>query len=164
MLRHNSSTERALKTTDRDPLAKRLAAVYGVHRDNPTLAFDDARQAIESAAETHRVGIVSNGEYRFSGVGLEEYIDAVVSAPSFQRRKANGDLFRDALGRCAVRPHDVVHVGDSLEDDVAGAQAAGIPAIWLNRAGRRSVGVQPDAEIMTLLDLRAAASALVRQD
>jgi hypothetical protein len=32
--------------------------------------------------------------------------------------------------------HDVLHVGDSLSSDVAGARAAGIAVLWVNRKRR----------------------------
>ena len=38
-----------------------------------------------------------------------------------------------ALG---VTRSDVLHVGDSLTADVAGAEALGIESAWINRSGR----------------------------
>jgi putative hydrolase of the HAD superfamily len=62
-------------------------------------------------------------------------IDSVVVGSE----KPDGGIFRaalhragevlSALGRAGVRPSDVVHVGDTLSADVAGARAAGITPI-----------------------------------
>jgi putative hydrolase of the HAD superfamily len=50
----------------------------------------------------------------------------------------------------------VLIVGDSLEKDVAGAHAAGLRCVWLDRAGAdRDPACTPDAEIRTLADLPA---------
>ncbi|GAB6928134.1 hypothetical protein JCM10914A_21170 [Paenibacillus sp. JCM 10914] len=35
-----------------------------------------------------------------------------------------------------LKPHEVIHIGDSLSSDVSGAQRLGIDAIWLNRLGK----------------------------
>jgi len=51
-----------------------------------------------------------------------------------------------------------VMVGDSLTNDVAGAQAAGLRAVWLNpsQARREAGAAAPDAEIRRLADLPEA--------
>ena len=49
---------------------------------------------------------------------------------------------------------DVVRVGDSLENDVAGATGAGIRSVWLNRHGvANDTGIKPDHEIASLSEL-----------
>jgi putative hydrolase of the HAD superfamily len=61
-----------------------------------------------------------------------------------------------------VPVHAAVHVGDSLEHDVAGAQAAGWKAVWLNRDGvPNGTGLRPDAEIASLHELDTVVDALV---
>jgi FMN phosphatase YigB (HAD superfamily) len=54
-------------------------------------------------------------------------------------------------------PEHVWHVGDEALTDVAGAHAAGLSAVWLNRNGRRwSSGIaRPDHEIRSLSELPA---------
>ena len=46
-------------------------------------------------------------------------------------------------------------VGNSLKSDIAGAQGAGLKAIWLNRDNNKLDGsVKPDYEIGNLSELR----------
>ena len=48
----------------------------------------------------------------------------------------------------------MLHVGDSLVNDVAGAQNVGISAVWLNREGvPNDTKIQPDYEIGTLTEM-----------
>lgn len=47
--------------------------------------------------------------------------------------KPRPELFRLALDNTGVSPCEVLHVGDSLINDVRGAGRLGITAIWLNR-------------------------------
>jgi putative hydrolase of the HAD superfamily len=62
-------------------------------------------------------------------------------------------IFRAALELVACEPADALMVGDSPEDDVAGARAVGMRALLLDREGR-----YPDAQerIESLAELPAA--------
>jgi len=52
-------------------------------------------------------------------------------------------------------------IGDSIANDVAGAQRAGWRGLWLNREDAPvSIECQPDATLKTLLDAQAALAAL----
>ena len=54
-------------------------------------------------------------------------------ARSYKPRK---ELFEFALTGVGLPAGQVVHIGDSLGSDVAGASSAGINTIWVNRSGR----------------------------
>lgn len=54
-------------------------------------------------------------------------------ARSYKPRK---ELFELALRSAGLSADEVVHIGDSLSSDVAGATSVGIDAIWVNRSGR----------------------------
>lgn len=54
-------------------------------------------------------------------------------AKSYKPRK---ELFEFALKSTGLSADEVVHIGDSLSSDVAGASAVGISAIWVNRSNR----------------------------
>jgi putative hydrolase of the HAD superfamily len=64
-------------------------------------------------------------------------------------------IFDIALDRLQLTSADVWHVGDTPSTDVAGAAAAGIHSVWLNRARRtlESDEPRPDAEITSLREL-----------
>ena len=49
--------------------------------------------------------------------------------------KPDPAIFEYALELAGCSAARALHVGDSLEEDVNGARAAGIEAVWLNRAG-----------------------------
>jgi HAD superfamily hydrolase (TIGR01509 family) len=68
-------------------------------------------------------------------VGLGELVDGVVSSAAAGARKPDPAIFARALALAEVKPTQARHVGDSLEEDVAGGRAAGIAVLWLNRAG-----------------------------
>ena len=49
---------------------------------------------------------------------------------------------------------ELLHIGDSLESDVQGANAAGVLSAWLNRDGlAKSSKIQPAFEIQSLNEI-----------
>jgi putative hydrolase of the HAD superfamily len=47
--------------------------------------------------------------------------------------KPDPRIFEIALARAGVGPAEAVMVGDSWENDIQGARAAGVRAVWFNR-------------------------------
>ena len=70
-------------------------------------------------------------------VGLGPCVDAVVSSAEVGAAKPAPAVFEAALERAAVGAAEALHVGDSLAEDVAGARAAGVAAVLLDREGTR---------------------------
>ena len=66
--------------------------------------------------------------------GIE--VDAWISSGSHGKVKPSPLIFAAALELLEVEAANAVMVGDSLEDDVEGAQACGMRAILIDRAGR----------------------------
>jgi putative hydrolase of the HAD superfamily len=102
--------------------------------------FDDAREALQAARQHGlRVVVVSNWDSSLAQVlervGLADMIDGVVSSAAVGAAKPDPAIFEAGLALARVAAGEVLHVGDSLEQDIAGALAAGIAAVWLNRAG-----------------------------
>ena len=102
--------------------------------------FPDVGFAL-GAARTRgcRLVVVSNWDVSLHGVlaGLEitPMVDGVVISAEHGAGKPDPSIFRHALQVAGVSARKAVHVGDSLEEDVAGARAAGIEPVLLNRDG-----------------------------
>jgi 2-haloacid dehalogenase/putative hydrolase of the HAD superfamily len=77
------------------------------------------RADVEAALSYHRLS--------FAAVVTSEDVGAYKPAPQ---------MFLRGLELLGLPADEVVHIGDSLTADIAGAQAAGIAAIWVNRRGR----------------------------
>ena len=67
---------------------------------------------------------------------LDGYFSAFVFSGDEPWCKPHPEFMREAARRLGVAPPECLVVGDSLEADVGGAQAAGMPSAWVNRAGR----------------------------
>ena len=67
--------------------------------------------------------------------GLAPLVDAVVASAEVGAAKPDPAVLEVALDAVGVDAADAVHVGDSLAQDVAGARAAGIRAVLVDRDG-----------------------------
>jgi putative hydrolase of the HAD superfamily len=98
------------------------------------------------------LGIISNWDSRLfglcKGLGLEPYLDFILASAVVGAAKPSPKIFQEALRRSGFSAETALHVGDSLEDDILGAQRVGILAVFLDRKGRR-----PAAEVPTIADL-----------
>ncbi len=87
--------------------------------------------------------------------------DVVVSSEACRAYKPAAAIFEAAVRELGVPPREVLHVGDSLDADVAGAQRFGMPAAWVTRAGEaaRPGGPTPDLVVEDLTGLLPAVRA-----
>jgi putative hydrolase of the HAD superfamily len=108
-------------------------------------AFPDVLPAL-SALAGHRRVVVSNWDCSLPdwlrGAGVLEHVDAVVTSAEVGVAKPGRAIFERALELAGAQPADAVHVGDSVENDVAGALAAGIRPVLVARDGSSPAGVE----------------------
>ena len=77
-----------------------------------------------------------------------------IFAQEYQVPKPQPEFYERVLSETHTHPQEIIHVGDSLHNDVGGAQAVGIRAIWVNRHQvRNETSIQPFAEITELSEL-----------
>ena len=84
-----------------------------------------------------RLAIISNWDSRLfkicAGLDIEKYFDFILASAVFGASKPSPLIFQEALRRTGVLPHEAVHIGDSLADDIHGAHQVGIHAIHIDR-------------------------------
>jgi putative hydrolase of the HAD superfamily len=82
---------------------------------------------------------VSNWDYSLPGVlegcGLGDAFDRVVTSAEAGARKPDPAIFAAALELAGCDAEEAVHVGDTPEEDLEGAAAAGIRALLIARDG-----------------------------
>lgn len=107
------------------------------------------------------LGIVSNFDTRLFGVlralGIDHLFDTVTISSIAHAAKPSPRIFQVAMEKHVVEPEESWHIGDSMLDDVAGAQKIGIHPVLLDREGRRDAGdpgIRPSIQaIHSLFDL-----------
>jgi putative hydrolase of the HAD superfamily len=136
-------------------LRRRCAAVVQGELGTP-LALDDVLDALLAAVRFRpypevpaalagwraggaRLAIVSNWDVSLHDVlertALRDLVDAVVISAELGVAKPDPAIFHTALERLGARAEHAVHVGDTVEVDVAGARAAGIEGVLVARDG-----------------------------
>ena len=84
----------------------------------------------------YRLGVISNAdgtvERLLDDMGLLGHFEFVIDSTSVGVEKPDPRIFRMALERMGIEPHEAVYVGDVYEIDVAGARAAGIRAFLID--------------------------------
>lgn len=63
---------------------------------------------------------------------LDRFLDSITTSEETGRAKPDPRIFRHALMKAGCRPEEAIHVGDSADRDVAGAQQLGMTTILLN--------------------------------
>jgi putative hydrolase of the HAD superfamily len=88
----------------------------------------------------YRLGVVSNADGRvetfLEDAGLRSHFELVIDSGTVGVEKPDPRIFRMALERMGIEPHEAVYVGDIYEIDVVGARAAGMRAILVDPLDR----------------------------
>jgi HAD superfamily hydrolase (TIGR01549 family) len=99
--------------------------------------------------------LLKENEFRrlhLSSEGIEHYFDLVLTTESIGYDKPDKRLYLKAIDLAVHAPQEIMHVGDSYELDVKGAESAGMRAVLLIRDGRAT---QYDCEtIGSLIQLK----------
>lgn len=128
-----------------------------------TIVYPDVVPVLERLrARGFGVAAVTNGylayqEPLLEGIGIRALIDHIVAPELVGVAKPDPRVWSEGMAGRRV----VVHVGDRLEDDVAGAHAAGIAAAWLRRSARpmserlrrRAEVLRPELRVRTLWEV-----------
>jgi 2-haloalkanoic acid dehalogenase type II len=82
------------------------------------------------------LGIVSNiDEDQLAHIGklaqLETFFDSILSSEAAASCKPDSTIFAEALRRAGCSPREALFVGDSLDQDIAGANRAGLRSVLL---------------------------------
>lgn len=118
--------------------------------------FPDVRVVLPALkARGLALGVVSNWAWQLpellDALDLGRYLDFVAASARVGFDKPHPGIFQWALDQAGVPADTVIHVGDHLGADVAGARGVGIEPVLLDRRGRH----QPpptDVPVLATLD------------
>jgi HAD superfamily hydrolase (TIGR01509 family) len=151
--------------------AEAAMAWYRANRFHDLRLFPDAAATIQalrdgSGGPSRTIGVITNGpadvqRQKIDLLGIDSLADFVVISGEFGRAKPDPAIFHEALRVARASADDAVFIGDAPEFDIAGAQAAGIRSIWMNRARREwnASARAPDHVVSALVDLVALFGA-----
>ena len=151
-----------------DTLVDAAANAYRVARREVQLVDPDAETVLRDLALDHRLALVTNGapdvqREKLSHTAFAPSFEVTIISAELGVGKPDPRIFETALAALDLKPQHAVMIGDSLARDVAGAQAAGMRAIWIDRGTRENVPAPapvPDARVAGLTEVRSALAAL----
>jgi len=152
-----------------DPiLGLALAGAYAEERWSRHVRFPDALPAVERLARAFRLGLITNGapaiqRAKFQGSGLARFFDPglVVVSGDLGVGKPDPTIFTHALNLAGVPSAAALMVGNSLLNDIAGAQNVGIRAVWVDRNGEPlPPTIRPYQIVTTLAELFPDSDAM----
>lgn len=87
------------------------------------------------------IGIVTNGyttiqHRKIAHNGLNDFVDFVLASEEAKSHKPDSGIFHQALGLAGARAVETVFVGDTPDNDIAGARAVDMKAVLMDPEGR----------------------------
>jgi putative hydrolase of the HAD superfamily len=149
---------RALPWVDR-PSVDELAAFWTARLPACSEPMDGLHELLAGLRERGwRVGIVTNGavarqEPKVAALGLGACLDCLVVSEAVGAQKPDRRIFALALERVGVSAARAWYVGDNPVNDVLGASAAGLSAVWLRRGPWPAAQARPVHAIDALAEL-----------
>lgn len=144
----------------------------GMLRD--AVGIPDHHEAVLAAlAIDHRLAICSNFSHSetarriLDDARFSAHLSSIVISEDLGIRKPRPEIFEEVVRALDLTPDEILHVGDSLDADVAGARACGMRTVWLTRRvadpdAKLAAydGPPPDFALEDLLDLPVLAARL----
>ncbi len=132
--------------------------------DDPPTLKEGVEETLNALNGRYRLGIISDTGVT-PGTLIREHLDrrgllhhfaSTVFSGETGYCKPHPNQFRRALRELEAEPHEAIHVGDLIRTDIAGAQAIGMKAVWVQTEGKTAPDhTRPDYTITRLNQLLA---------
>src|SRR5690348_484536 len=117
--------------------AKVIAHIYrGVSRNRLQL-YPNVKRVLNELRTQYQMALISDAQSCYAlpeirAVGLDGYFDPIIISSYYGYRKPDSRLFRMAMERMGLEPHEVIGVGNDMFRDVHGARILGIKSIFFD--------------------------------
>ncbi|MBJ3815933.1 5-amino-6-(5-phospho-D-ribitylamino)uracil phosphatase YigB [Shimwellia pseudoproteus] len=118
---------------------------------------EETHHTLKALAAKWPLVAITNGNADPEKCGLGHYFAFVLRAGPDGRAKPYSDMYRLAAARLDMAPGRLLHVGDDLTTDVAGAVRSGLQACWINLRGGNLMHIS-DSRLVPHLEISALAS------
>jgi len=160
-----------------EALALELTRLHMQGIRSGVVTLDHHPEVLDALGRDFALGLCSNFTHSQTALAVLDQAalrgalraEALVVSDAVGWRKPNAAIFRAASRALGVEAGEVLHVGDSLRADIAGAATAGSRTVWITRriddperALAEHDGPAPDHVIADLSELPALCEALAR--
>jgi putative hydrolase of the HAD superfamily len=125
-----------------------LAQRFFIERRTRQVTFEDVVPVLDAVKERFTIGVITNGasclqRQKLLDTGLADRFHSVSVSGELGIGKPDVRIFEHALSQLGATAQEAVMIGDNLTRDIAGAVAAGMKAVWINRHRQ----MRPDTQI-----------------
>jgi len=125
------------------------------------------RRVLVELSESYELGVISNSmslaPRRFlEQYGLDGYFKVILVSGEGGYRKPHPEIFKRALEKLGANPKEVVHVGNSLEEDVKGAKGVGMYSVLITPEAIEEADIEPDLAVPSIKEVPTAIEDLGR--
>lgn len=103
---------------------------------NAVELFPDVLPSLGALRRRYALATFSNGNADLRRIGIDSHFAVTLNAIAVGAAKPDPRSFTAVAEALSLPPALIAYVGDDPRIDVAGARAAGMQTIWINRAGR----------------------------
>lgn len=120
---------------------------------------EQSKKFLANLSEKYPLIAISNGNVDTKALGLSQYFQHIYHAGwqvdgRLLKQKPAGDMFTVACQQLAIKPSELLHVGDCGRADIQGALRAGCQAAWLSCYDvGQPIAVLPHIELNKLIQL-----------
>jgi len=110
----------------------RMAFEAFMEKRNDVILFPETIPMLESVSKSYTIVAITNGNADVFKTGIGSYFDLSIRADEAGVAKPDRGIFDLTWEKVGCQSSDVIHIGDSLENDVLGAINAGVTPVWYN--------------------------------
>lgn len=117
--------------------SRNAAEIYRNSYEKNIRKVKGSEELLKTLKKNYKIGIITNNitaeqENKLRQLGLTDYIDHMTTSEELGVVKPHPILFNTALKKLGVKAEAAVMIGDSWDNDIAGAHSVGMKCIWLN--------------------------------
>ena len=109
-----------------------------IDRRNDVELFPFSDSVLTTLGKSYRLGALTNGNADVFKTPIGHHFEFALQAEQVGAAKPASALFDRARELTTLSHKEILHVGDSHDHDVVGAQRAGIDCIWFTKDGAQS--------------------------
>lgn len=144
--------------------ASQISERFAASRRKLQRLMPNALETLTRLAPDFQIGLLTNGasslqREKIAASGLAGFFKEILVSGEENIGKPDPAVFEILLKRLKVSPQEALMVGNSLERDIAGANAAGIRSVWLEVKGSEEHHpTEPSHTIRSLSEVPALAA------